>query len=211
MKFTEYYNLNERLGSEFRNLIVVDVQPLYEENITKKFSIEDFGNFLTTIKKNILYFYNGPETIGSEDSQEAITNWLIENNPDLENFEWDKISWVQKSYSFYRDFMDAGVSNNGMKQALRYMAINRKHDSRDISIDVWKNVLPEKDFNNIKDNLEDESLTIWTPDISIGELKDNWDGSLICGGGQNECLKEIQLLLNAFNISYKLVDSYIYY
>jgi hypothetical protein len=71
-------------------------------------------------------------------------------------------------------------------------------------------VLPEKDFNNIEDNLKDESLNIWTPDISISELKEKWNGSLLCGGSQNECLKEIQLLLNAFNINYKLVDDYIY-
>ncbi|MDD5650597.1 MAG: hypothetical protein PHF86_09310 [Candidatus Nanoarchaeia archaeon] len=209
MKFTEYYNLNERLGSEFRNLIVVDVQPLYEENITKKFSIEDFGNFLTTIKKNILYFYNGPETIASEDSQEAITEWLIENNSDLENFEWDKVTWLDKGYSYYRGWMDYGITDNGMKQALRYMAVNRKHDSRDIPVDVWKNVLPATDYEHLKDIIEIEP--IWEPDISISELKDNWNGSLLAGGAMNECLKEIQLLLNAFNINYKLVDSYIYY
>lgn len=211
MNFQEHYSLHERLGSSFRNLIVVDVQPLYEEGITKKFSVESFGDFLLDIKKDILYFYNGPDTIGSEDSSDNIISWLIENNPKLEDMDWDKVSWLDKGYSFHRDFMDAGVSDNGMKQMLRYMAINKIHDSRDITIEALQKVLPEIDFDRIKEGFESESLSIWTPDISISELKNNWNGSLLCGGGGNECLKEIQLLLNAFNINYKLVDNYIYY
>lgn len=210
----------EREGVSFKNLIVVDVQPLYEKNIEKKFSVEDFYGFLRK-SKNVLYFYNGPETIGSEDSPENIINWLDEKTDykyvsDEEsenisrNFDWDNVNFYDKGYSFFRDWMDAGVSDNGMKQALRYMYMNRKNDSRDISIDEWKKVLPQSDFNAIGDALEDGGLTIWTPDISIADLKNNWNNSLICGGSLNECLKEIMLLMNAFNIKYTLVDKFIY-
>ena len=95
-----------------------------------------------------------------------------------------------------------------MKQAIRYMAMNNIYDSNEVPKEKWVEVLPEKDFNNIKDNLND--LSIWIPDISIADLKNNWNGSLLCGGGMNECLKEIQLLMSAFNIKYKLVNDFIY-
>lgn len=210
MRFDEYY-LNERKGSKFRNCIVVDVQPLYEESIKKYFSLDEFGNFLLNINKNILYFYNGPDTIGSDDSEDVIIDWLIEHNPKMEKMDWSNVFFTQKSYSFYRDFMDAGVSDNGMKQILRYMANNRINDSRDIDLDEWKNILSNSDLDRVKDGIEDEKLVIWTPDISIAELKSNWNGSLLCGGSGSECLKEIQLILNAFNIKYHLVDEFIYY
>ena len=44
MGFNEY--LKERIGSSFRKLIVVDIQPLHEDAIKGKFSIDDFGDFL---------------------------------------------------------------------------------------------------------------------------------------------------------------------
>jgi len=208
MEFNEY--LIERAGITNKSLIVVDVQPLYEDNIKKKFRLEEFGNFLLKAKQGVLYFYNGPDTIGSDDSQENIISWLCEQNELLYDYDWDSVQFYDKGYSFFRDWMDAGVSNNGMIKALRYMYLNRKHDSRDIKIDEWQAVLPEKDFNAIKESLEDEGLTIWTPDISISDLKNNWNGSLLCGGSLNECLKEIQILMNAFNIKYKFVDKFIY-
>ena len=210
MKFNEHY-FQERAGILSKNLIVVDVQPLYQDVIEKKFSIEEFGNFLKMAKRKVLYFYNGPETIGSEDSPEAIIEWLVENNPELENLNWDNVEFYDKGYSFFRDWIDAGVSDNGMKQALRFMYMNKKYDSRDVSVEEWKQILPERDFRAVGPSLEDEGLTIWTPDISIGDLKNNWNNSLICGGARNECLAEILLLLSTFNIKYTLVDNLIYY
>ena len=229
MKFDKFY-FAEREGISFRNLIVVDIQPLYEEGIEKKFMISDFYAFMRKAK-NVLYFYNGPETIGSEDSSDNIINWLDEKSEymysmeseeepafaestiikESDNFSWDKVQFYDKGYSFFRDWMDAGVSWAGMKIALRYMFTNRKYDSREITVDDWRKILPEKDFRAVGESIADEGLTIWTPDISIGDLKNNWNNSLLCGGSGNECLREIQLLLSTFNIKYTLVDKFIYY
>lgn len=214
---------SEREGISFRNLIVVDVQPLYEENIERKFSVVDFYDFMRKAKK-VLYFYNGPETIASDDSSDNIINWLDEksdykyvSDPEMaavensaQNFSWDNVQFYDKGYSFFRDWMDHGVSDNGMKQALRYMYMNKNYDSRDISVDDWQKVLPPRDFNILKDALENGDLSIWTPDISVAELKNDWNNSLICGGSLNECLKEILILLRAFNIKYTLVDKFTY-
>lgn len=207
MNFNDY--LLERMGSEFRDLIVVDVQPLYEKSIESKFPINEFVNFLKSIKKEILYFYNGPETIASEDSPERIVEWLNEKSDyALDDFDWDKIEWIDKGYGFYRGWIDFNVSDHGIQQALRYMANQKKYDSREVSVEKWKEVLPEKDFKIIEPYLDNEMLI--TPEINVTDLKENWNGSLLCGGGMNECLKEIQLLLNTFNIKYKLVDRFIF-
>lgn len=32
----------------------------------------------------------------------------------------------------------------------------------------------------------------------------------LCGGGRDECLKEVMLMCNALNIKYKLIDKFIY-
>ena len=45
--------------------------------------------------------------------------------------------------------------------------------------------------------------------ISVAQLK-RFSGAYIVGGGRNECLREVELLMNAFNIKYKRIDSLVY-
>jgi len=52
-------------------------------------------------------------------------------------------------------------------------------------------------------------MHIYLPDINIADLK-ALNGSLLGGGGAHECLKELELLMNAFNIKYKLVNDWVY-
>ena len=52
-----------------------------------------------------------------------------------------------------------------------------------------------------------DPMTIrWT---SVAQLK-KFNGAYIVGGGRNECLREVELLMNAFNIRYKRIDSMVY-
>jgi hypothetical protein len=45
--------------------------------------------------------------------------------------------------------------------------------------------------------------------LSVKLLKD-MSPFYICGGGKNECLKEIELICNAFNIKYKRIQGLVY-
>ena len=51
------------------DVIVVDVQPMYESYI--HFDMEDFTTFLRDQHK-ILYYYNGPDTVGSDSKNDII-------------------------------------------------------------------------------------------------------------------------------------------
>ena len=44
---------------------------------------------------------------------------------------------------------------------------------------------------------------------SVGQLR-KFNKAYIMGGGRNECLREVELLMNAFNIKYKRIDSLVY-
>ena len=46
-------------------------------------------------------------------------------------------------------------------------------------------------------------------EINIGFLK-KWQGAYICGGGKNECLKEVLILFSTFNITVHQVGEFIY-
>ena len=196
MRFQQY--LNE---SRNRNLISVDIQPEYENWIT--FDIFDYIDFLNKQKK-VLYLYNGPETIGSSDSKEVISSWLLDYG--LDEFKLNDFYWIDKGYGNLRGWMDQGVDKSVIKKSLRYMLQKGETDSRDIPEEEWLEKFPELE---VVFDVAFEDLITLPPEIDIGFLK-KWKGSFIVGGGKNECFEEIMILLSTFNIKVKPVKKFIY-
>ncbi len=204
MKFYNYLNEKRK-----RSVIVVDIQPLYKDYIS--FSIEDFNEFL--IKNDgILYFYNGPSTVGV-DTEQDIIDWLMENieyndeygevDEDLYHKLTNQTKWIDKGYGFFRGWMDQGVDESELKKAIKYMASKKVYDSRDIEEEEWIEVIPELDGISFDDPI------MFPPEIRIDKLK-KWNGSYLVGGGRNECLEEVKILMDAFNIRYKTVKNFIF-
>ena len=176
-----------------RNVIVVDIQPMYEEYHSKKFKTLKFCEFLNN-SRNILYFYNGQNTVG-EDTEEDLKYWLIDN--ELNEDKLNDIEFYDKGYGFFRSYMDQGISENIIIKMIRIMFQKKVWDSRDIEVDEWEELL-EDVCEDVRDLIESEEL-FNIPDINVGKFKE-YDGSYIVGGGKNECLKEVQLIMSAFNI-----------
>lgn len=198
--------LNERYDTNYNNLIVVDIQPDYSKNIH---FLPEFAQFLiNTVKqrKKIIYFYNGQEVGGSDDAH-SIIFWLLESL-NYEEEEMDEvygllmhnIIWIDKGYGFFRNWMDQDVSDDVIIKVIRLMVIKKINDSRQ---------LDEEELNNLGvcSSLYQDGIHL--PNISLNQLK-QFNGSYLCGGGRDECLKEVQLLMNAFNIKYTLLNRFIY-
>jgi hypothetical protein len=180
-------------------VIIVDIQPEYsgygQEKILQS---KKFKNFIRR-QNNILWFFNGEE-VGSEDTKESIFNWLVENF-DFDEEDLLKIEFREKGYGFLRSWMDADVDAGLIIKVIRRMVMTREYDSRDLNFEDFLTqeeieTLPESDMINI-------------PDISIRELK-RMNRAYLCGGGRHECLREITLLMSAFNIKYIEVNDFIY-
>lgn len=199
MKFNQYL-ITEKAS---KNTIVVDIQPMYEKWIN--FKMYDFIDFLNTQTKDILYFYNGPETVG-EDSQRDLEYWLLENGLDKDKF--GNIEFVDKGYGFFRNMMDEGIEASVIIKMVRHMFQVKKYDSRDIEEDEWLSVLGEDTYEEVEGILNGGDM-INIPDIDIRTLK-KYSGGYIVGGGKNECLAEVQLLMSAFNFKAKEVRRYVY-
>jgi hypothetical protein len=83
------------------------------------------------------------------------------------------------------------------------MLDKKVNDSREINPEEWKENFPNDWI------YEFEYDNIYLPDIPINKLK-QFSGSYIVGGGKNECLKEIKILISIFNIKYTEVKEFIY-
>lgn len=191
--------LNE---SRQNSVILVDFQPAYQsEDFGYRDALERAMHYINEKRPNVTAFYNG-EDVGIEDTVYEVAYHFTEYGLDEDIAQG--ITYKEKSYAWLRQWMDEGVDNAMTIRVIRYLVMNDLNDSREIEDEAWLKLVGE-DF----EYYDDREMNIYLPDINIGTLK-ALSGSLLGGGGKHECLQEIQLLMNAFNIKYKLVGDWIY-
>ena len=199
-------------------VIAVDVQPAYcgDSPIGKR--IVDFVQNQTG---PVLMFVNAEEHGVTSDDLESIQYWWEEHagydydaydaDPNYEGpINWRRFQIVDKGYGYFRGWMDQGVQPKFIIQLVRYMYQHKLHDIRDDIDGVYQYMTHNPIGGQIvdwQDWMEEEPFIInWT---SVAQLK-RFNGSYLVGGGRNECLREVELLMNAFNIRYKRIDSLVY-
>lgn len=203
------FDLSEDILTEAnrQSIILVDFQPTYENASGYDDPIEWAMEYINQHPDvQVAAFFNG-EDVGVEDTKEEVAWHYIEHGLDEDRLR--NIRFREKTYAFLRDWMDEGISDKTIIRTVRYMVMNRVNDTRDIEEEVLHQLLSETEWEDFGESVLDGDLMMTIPDIDLADLK-RLSGSLIGGGGKHECLKELQLLMNAFNIKYKMVDKWIY-
>jgi hypothetical protein len=99
--------------------------------------------------------------------------------------------------------MDQGVSESIIIKVIRALYQAKVNDSRELELEQLKQLVGAE----WEDWMADDPIIVeWT---SVAQLK-RFQGAYIMGGGRNECLREVELLMNAFNIGYKRIDRLVY-
>jgi len=184
------------------NLIIVDVQPTYN-----KFIDFDIGEFVSWINNSsfdeVFCLYNGPE-LGYEDDEWRISNWYYDWGLDRDI----SFRFFEKSYGWFRDFME-DMDDDNIISIGKYM----------IEHDIWDSrYFKKKDIKILKDRgistryLGKESRVMYIP-----ELKDYLSNNIytneeiiICGGGVDECYKEVNMLLEMMGYKFKEKIKFVY-
>lgn len=188
------------------NLIVVDIQPEYQQAFD--FNIHDFINSLNTNYHNLnslTFLYNGADTLGMISENDFI-NWLYELG--LEEDVINNARFYDKGYAFFRYCMDEGIDDDNIVDLVKYMQAKDISDSREID---WQDFMQHYNIeeSEVKDLLEfsDDAMSI--PDLMDFLL--NYGGNiLLCGGGINECFKEVEIALQALDKHYNVWTQYTY-
>ena len=215
------YKKQELKEGKNTSVIVVDVQPEYsgmmdgDENpvfeqiirfvnnqtgpVLMFVNAEDQGMTGDTVQDVILYW---EDTIRGEDTDP-------ETNPHPIN--WNRFQIVDKGYGYLRSWMDNNISAKTIIKTIRLMYQNRVNDSRELfggeENDDYAVNFEQFIGDEFKPWMLDDPISInWT---SISQLK-RFSGSYIVGGNRNECLREVELLMNSFNIKYKRIDSLVF-
>jgi hypothetical protein len=190
--------------------IVVDVQPTYTgvDNI--------FGSTLLPMVKPLMNFLNkqGPILAFVNAENDGLTNDRIidiKENWESAGFNadrWNNTEIVDKGYGYFRGWMDQGVSDNVIIQSIRTMYQQKVTDSRDLfDGEDSGHYVEQMTALGVPEEVLDDALSVeW---ISVAQLK-KFNGAYIMGGGRDECLREVELLMNAFNIKYKRINEFVY-
>tara|TARA_Y100000034_G_scaffold38278_2_gene47038 strand:- start:16624 stop:17199 length:576 start_codon:yes stop_codon:yes gene_type:complete len=177
-----------------QSIIVVDVQPEYADHIG--YSIPQLMEFLNDSNR-ILFLYNGPD-LGMT-SEENLRRWYSKNGLG----EHVNATYDEKNYAFFRDWMDTGVDDAAIVRTAQHMLQNNLYDSRQI---------PEEQLQQLMGDDFDEQyvdMGIHLPDIHMDHLR-SFSGGLVVGGGCNECLYEVRLLMDALGMKYQIFNTYVY-
>lgn len=205
-------------------VIVVDVQPEYcgDNDVCQRVinfvnkqtgpvlmfvNAEDMGQTGDTIQSIKQYW---DDTICPEEerySYDEESDDYIEN-PDCPRINWNRFQVVDKGYGYLRSWMDHGIEPSTIILTIRELYQQKKSDTRDLSFPTFnKRTTQQSLIMGAIDEMNDDPLIVnW---ISVGQLK-RFNGAYIVGGGRNECLREVELIMNAFNIKYKRIDSLVY-
>lgn len=189
-----------------RKMIVVDIQPFYHrhhKNITPKL----IGH-VNNSSGNVLWFHNGCN-VGIEDTVREQKEYLLEWGMDEDRI--DDIDFVEKDYAFFRGWMDTGIDEDIIIATGKYMIKKNINDSRDLEVKDFMKFLPRpyRDTFTDEDELFDKDDALIIPDIDLNLLK-RYNNAYLVGGGKNECLEEIRLLMEMLNMRYKKLQKFIY-
>jgi hypothetical protein len=197
--------------SRSRACIVVDVQPaysgIYDGNENPVF--EEIIHFVNNQTGPVLMFVNAEDQGLTTDTVSDVKAYWEDSGFDPQN--WSRVTVVDKGYGYLRSWLDQNIPARAIIKTIRKLYAERLTDSRQLfggedsdSYEQGFKQLLGPDYDPLV--LDDPISVNW---ISVAQLK-RFEGAYVMGGGRNECLREVELIMNAFNIHFKRIDSLVY-
>lgn len=222
MKFEQFL---EEGYSRGRPVVCVDVQPSYlpQENPDNVDYVVKVARFLAGQRGPIMMYVNADETGMTEDNVEhdIFPFWeeaFQANGLDFYDTLFSRAEWFDKGYGYLRGWMDYHISDRIIVQVVREMYRQKVSSSEELF---------GGDFDQLHAFIKQicggggrihahcpttqplHSDPIHVGWVAVNQLK-RYNNCYLIGGGRTECLKELSLLMNAFNIKYTIIDDLVY-
>jgi len=173
-------------------LLLVDLQPAYvgRRNVGLMERVLEHINTLPP-EAPLMAMYVHDEL--STDLLEDVHQFWLDHGADEDLI--NRIQWVEKDYAFLRGWMDNGVDDETIIGVLQTMQGLRKKDSRDLDDAILEELAPHRpryDPLIASDYVYD----------AVRTMKHQASKWFTCGGGLQECLKEVELVLDAQKVDY---------
>jgi hypothetical protein len=179
-------------------LIVVDIQPAYQKAFTHHLAQAVLDEMRSVPEGEPIIVVSVNEELSGDAEWNIREFW---EGQDMEPELFDRITFLEKPYAFLRGWMDNGVPEDEIVAVLKEMRRRRKTDSRD---------LPEEDIEEISSRGAELSDPLILPEELEDERAYRGPAWRICGGGYNECLREVELWLASRDIEFERLEHLTY-
>jgi hypothetical protein len=154
---------------------------------------------------DLTFLYNGEDTMGMV-SEHEYRDWLVENGLDEDIAYGARL--YDKGYAFFRNCMDRGGDDEELVNLVKFMRDNDINDSRELDKKFWKAFVKQYGSKNIRELMEDSEDCINIPDLM--DFLGSYNNVVLVGGGINECLKEVELAMDALDKNYDTWHKFTY-
>ena len=194
-------------------LLIIDVQNSYMEWILQN----DLLTKIPQLSQNYSNIYYLWDNVSGQDLYDELPQDWIEGEFDEDGNEiedtifYNRVNKViDKQYGFFRGLMDhPDTEDDDIILLGKFILKHNLYDCREIFNDSETEVLFKKEFKNSPlINIDFESYTMYVPTELLEDLSENT--YTLVGGGLNECLKEVSLLLKIGNIEHTIIHEYCY-
>jgi len=187
-----------------KTIISVDIQPEYKNYIS--FNIREWVNMINQHDGRIVFLYNGHDTLGMIEENEY-RSWLLDLGIN-EEIIYDSAIFYDKGYAFFRYCIDNSIDDEDIVGLVKMMIEYNINDTRELDEEFWNDFIERYGRENVRELLEFSGDCINIPDLM--DFLTRFSNILICGGGKNECLKEVEIALMVLDKPYEKMDSFIY-
>lgn len=174
-------------------LLVIDVQPEYHASC--KHVAEAVAKRINNSRKPVTVFWVGEDY--SSDTCDEVRTYLESYGASPTRLAQAK--FIEKSYGFFRGWMDNGVAEDIIVQVGQELMRTGKHSSNQLDLEML-----------LGDEHEDLPCdTLHLPHFDERGLA-HFKHFDVCGGGRDECLAEIELYLRMTGIGATRLEHLIY-
>lgn len=189
---------------EHKGVLVVDLQPAFAKYHQAGYAssklVRDTITMLKALDQSVpvVVLYVDEELSG--DTLGSIQEFWEDHGADEELVS--RIRWVEKTYAFLRGWMDNEIPDEEIHATLKALREKQEWDSRLLDEDHLARIAPS-------------GSKLCSPlfrEYPLEELFPALRGSplLTCGGGKDACLREVELVLESFDIEYSRIPELIY-
>lgn len=183
-------------------VVVVDVQPAYNKwcgNMAR-----DLMKALVRMRGPVAAVFVG-EGITSDTEDDVKQYWLEHGGTEA---LLRRTQFVEKSYGFFRDWMDSGVADEVIVEAAKFMREQDLWSSEDLDDALLHAACPDLSMEEAEVVLQ--RGRIHRPGEIEGVRLFDRASWTTCGGGTNECLKEFELWLASRGVAHQRADTFTY-